>query len=156
MEQRAEKNNSSYEVVVKRTIRADRERVFDAWTKPEIMKQWMVGGPGTAKVDVDLRIGGAYSNVMSIDHGSGTKDYLHQGEYLEILRPERLVFTWNSPAVQNTTVTVELKTVENGTEVTITHQLGTDETHPSSLEGECTSHQQGWTFALEGLAKQFE
>ncbi len=106
-------------VVVKKVVHADRERVFDAWTKPEMMQHWFVGAKGTAKTNVDLRVGGTYSNEMLLsgcgDASPGdtgpVKSYMHDGEYLEIVRPERLVFTWNSPSVRNTKVTVELREV---------------------------------------------
>ena len=146
-------NNGSHTVTVKKIINADRETVFEAWTKPEIMQQWYVGAKGTAKVEVDFRVGGRYSNEMLLEGDCSSekapgrneiKSYLHYGEYLEIVRPERLVFMWNSPFVQNTTVTVELREVHSGTEVTITHELTSEE--------ECQAHTQGWTYALEGLS----
>jgi uncharacterized protein YndB with AHSA1/START domain len=144
-------------VVVKKVIKASQEAVFDAWTKPELMNKWYVGGPGTATVTVDLRVGGSYTNTMHITEGadkgcgattgctSPTADYLHTGKYLEIDRPKRLVFTWDSPHVTNSKVTVELKAVGNGTEVTITHELP-EERH-------CEGHRGGWTFALENLER---
>lgn len=152
MEKRRE-GNASDRVVVKKVVHASREQVFDAWTKPELMKAWYVGGKGTSKSTVDLRVGGKYTNEMFIENGgcsdgdagpSGEiKSYMHHGEYLEISKPSRLVFTWNSPSIQNTKVIVDLKEVESGTEVTITHELLPPE--------ECKSHHEGWTFALAGL-----
>ena len=145
-----EKNNVNPKVIVKKIVSADRERVFDAWTKPELMHHWYVGGPGKSNSTVDLKVGGRYTNEMLVEeatcsHGSpGIKSYMHSGEYLEIVRPERLVFTWNSPSVQNTKVTVELREVSTGTEVTLTHEL-------LSIK-DCEGHQKGWTFALEALS----
>jgi uncharacterized protein YndB with AHSA1/START domain len=146
--------NSLPQVIVKKVIHATRERVFDAWTKPELMNQWYVGGKGYARTAVDLRVGGKYINEMLVEGESsctasrksaaGSLDsYLHHGEYVEIERPSRLVFTWNSPAVQNTTVTVEFREVPDGTEVTITHTL-------PSVEN-CPGHTEGWTMALANL-----
>lgn len=149
-----EKNNLDVQVVVKKVINASRERVFDAWTKPELMAKWYCGGPGRSESAVDLRVGGEYTNNMFIvgestcltdrEPGENEECYKHSGEYLEIKRPEKLVFTWTSPSVQNTIVTVELKEVNQGTEITITHLLASAE----QSEG----HQKGWTFALETLA----
>jgi len=153
---------SNPKVIVKKIIHADPERVFEAWTKPELMNQWYVGGKGTASTKVDLRVGGSYTNTMHIEMDEHSckgcnsevgatapkgsiQSFLHEGTYLEITRPTRLVFTWNSPSVQNTVVTVDLRAVELGTEVTITHELQSQEA--------CESHQGGWTYALEGLAK---
>lgn len=144
-------SQSAPKVVVKRIVRADPERVFDAWTNPEIMNKWYVGGKGHSKSTVDLRIGGAFTNEMFVENSTcnatteGTlKSYMHQGEYLEIDRPNRLVFTWNSPSVQNTKVRIDLRKVDGGTEVTITHEL-------QSPNG-CKGHEEGWTFALGNLA----
>lgn len=141
-------------VVVKKVISASKEKLFDAWTRPEVMNQWYCGAKGTSKATVDLRVGGKYTNEMFSDASSCTpgneakkipeEGYMHTGEYLEISRPDRLVFTWNSPSVQNTVVTVDLKEVENGTEVTITHELPTQEL--------CKGHTEGWTYALSTLS----
>jgi uncharacterized protein YndB with AHSA1/START domain len=150
-------DKSGSKVVVRRVVRASRERVFDAWTKPELMQHWYVGAKGTSRSTVDLRIGGAYSNEMLLEgqcadsEGGnvntvphGIRSYLHHGTYLEIVRPERLVFTWNSPAAKDSRVTVELRAVDNGTEVTITHEL--------LASDQLDSHHEGWSFALAGLA----
>ena len=147
-----EQNRLDAKVVVKKVIRADRERVFDAWTNPEVMAHWYIGAPeGRAEATVDLKVGGKFTNDMHIqgkstclpDQSAAVKCYPHHGEYLEIKRPERLVFSWNSLAVQNSVVTVELRAVDNGTEVTITHAL-------PSIE-QCAGHEQGWTHALTNL-----
>ena len=151
------KNESISKVIVKKVISASQEDVFDAWTKPEIMNKWYVGGPGRAECVSDLKVGGKYTNNMLIGGEStcdaegkptadvNIKSYLHSGEYLEIKRPEKLVFTWNSPSVQNTRVTIDIQKVSNGTEVTITHELLPE----SQIQG----HTGGWTFALDNLAK---
>jgi uncharacterized protein YndB with AHSA1/START domain len=151
-------NNTEATVIVKKVIRASRERIFEAWTKPEIMNQWYVGGEGCARTAVDLRVGGKYINEMLISGEAtcessqakteGSQSYLHHGEYLKIEYPSKLMFTWNSPSVQGTTVTVDLREVRDGTEVTITHQLHKVES--------CEGHQEGWTFALNKLATTTE
>lgn len=150
-------NNTPSKVVVKKVISAGRQQVFEAWTNPELMKHWFTGGKGTAKATVDLKVGGKYTNEMLMEEkgtcekeGKATdqiniKSYMHSGEYLEIKAPECLVFTWNSPSVQNTKVTVELKEAGTGTEVTITHELHSEE--------DCKGHNQGWNNALENLAQ---
>ena len=69
---------------------------------------------------------------------------MHEGEYLEINRPERLIFTWNSPSVKNTRVTVDFKSLGSQTEVTITHEL--------LPQSEVNGHTEGWTYALGQLA----
>ncbi len=143
-------------VVVKKFVHADCERVFDAWTKPELMQQWMIPGDGTAKTSNDFRVGGSYSHEMIKQQAAsdcvggtacadGTFSYMHEGIYEEINRPHRLVFTWNSPAVQNTRVTVELKAQDGGTAVTVTHEL-------IDSDEQRQSHTSGWEGCLENLA----
>jgi uncharacterized protein YndB with AHSA1/START domain len=148
------KSTSRPKVVVRKIVHADRETVFEALTKPELMNKWFVGGKGRAIVAADVRVGGSYTNEMLIethgtcsaskDGGGGPGSYKHEGKYLEVTPPERLSFTWNSPYVQNTTVVIELKSVDTGTEVVLTHELNSEE--------ECEGHRGGWTFALDGLA----
>lgn len=137
------------EVIIKRIIKASREEVFSAWVDPEMMSKWMVGGPGYAVVKNDPRVGGSYTNDMFISVGEDSQQsesrlYRHTGEYLEISPPERLVFSWNSPSVSNTEVSVVFREVGEGTEVTICHRL--------LEEADIPSHQEGWGHALGQLA----
>ena len=85
------------------------------------------------------------SGVSGCSGGISEGDVLpHYGEYLEIRPPEKLVFTWNSPAVQNTRVTVELTDRGDSTELWLTHEL-------LETEANRTSHTEGWTYCLEQL-----
>lgn len=81
------------EIVMTRVFDAPRRLVFDAWTKPELVKRWMLGPPGwTMPVcEIDLRVGGRYRFVWRRD-SDGT-DMGMGGVYREIVRPERLVTT---------------------------------------------------------------
>jgi uncharacterized protein YndB with AHSA1/START domain len=81
------------EVVVVRAFNAPATLVFDAWTKPELIRRWLLGPEGwTMPVcEVDLRVGGRYRYVWSrasqgITMGMG-------GVYREIAAPQRLVAT---------------------------------------------------------------
>jgi uncharacterized protein YndB with AHSA1/START domain len=80
------------EIVMTRVFDAPRTLVFDAFTKPELVKQWLLGPPGWSMpvCEIDLRVGGAYRFVW---HGpDGTKMGMG-GVYREIAAPERLVAT---------------------------------------------------------------
>lgn len=130
-------------IVVKRSIPATVDELFDAWLDPDSLAQWM--HPGTtnrATVSVDARVGGAYEVVMNYD--SGPKR--HYGEYRVIERNKKLVFTWYSDATHHTEtlVTVEFHAVSDSTEVVLTHERMPD--HEAGLK-----HTQGWTMALEQL-----
>ena len=63
---------TDWEVVVTRSFEAPRERVFDAWTKPELLSRWLLGPPGwTMPVcEIDLRPGGAWHFAWSSSEGS--------------------------------------------------------------------------------------
>ena len=80
-------------VLITRTLNARRELVFDAHTKAELVKRWMLGPDGwTMPVcEIDLRVGGKYRYVWrreATGHEMGMG-----GEYREIERPEKLAAT---------------------------------------------------------------
>ncbi|MEA2707544.1 MAG: hypothetical protein QOF78_145, partial [Phycisphaerales bacterium] len=81
------------ELVMTRTFDAPRKMVFDAFTKPELLKRWLLGPPGWSMpvCDVDLRVGGAYRYVWRKD-SDGTEMGMG-GVYREIIAPERVVAT---------------------------------------------------------------
>jgi uncharacterized protein YndB with AHSA1/START domain len=87
-----QKSSSDREIVMTRTFNAPRHLVFDAWTKPELLKRWFGTPPGwTMPVcEVDLRPGGTYRYVM---RGPDGEEVVMRGEYREVVRPERLVTT---------------------------------------------------------------
>jgi uncharacterized protein YndB with AHSA1/START domain len=78
---------------LERTFAATAEEVFDAWTNPVVLERWWAAAPewSSPGCDVDLRVGGRYTLRMLGDDGE-----LHvvAGEYREVTRPRRLVFTW--------------------------------------------------------------
>ncbi|MGC4050124.1 MAG: SRPBCC domain-containing protein [Paludibaculum sp.] len=82
---------SDREVVLTRAFRAPRTLVFDASTKPELLKRWLVAPGRTMEVcDVDLRPGGSYRYVW---RGPGRKDVGMYGVYREVTPPEGFVRT---------------------------------------------------------------
>jgi uncharacterized protein YndB with AHSA1/START domain len=65
--------------------------LFDAWTKPEHLRQWWgCEGSCITQCAIDLRIGGSWSLVMQMKDGS---NHPFHGTYREIVRPRRLVYT---------------------------------------------------------------
>jgi uncharacterized protein YndB with AHSA1/START domain len=133
---------ASAAVVVRRTIAASAEDIFDAWLDPEALAAWM--RPGTIRstvAKVEPRVGGRYEIVMQGEEGA----IPHSGEYRVIDRPKRLVFTWHSPYAgpAETLVTVDFLRAAKGTEVVVTHE---------QLPAEArASHSRGWTSGLEHL-----
>jgi len=83
---------SEREIVMSRVFDAPRNLVFDAWTKPELVKQWLTGPEGWTMVicEIDLKVGGKYRYVMSNTDGM---DMGWGGVYREIVPPERFVNT---------------------------------------------------------------
>jgi uncharacterized protein YndB with AHSA1/START domain len=101
---------SDREVVVSRTFDAPARIVFEAWTTPELMKQWWVPksfGMQLLSCEQDVRVGGTYRLVFR--HGeSGSMAFF--GKYLEVVPPSRLVWTNEESADGSvTTLTLEEK-----------------------------------------------
>ena len=83
---------SEREIAITRAFSAPRERVFDAYTRPELLVRWLGAFRDWtfAVCEVDLRVGGSYRFVW---RGAGGKEMGMGGVYREIVRPERLVVT---------------------------------------------------------------
>jgi uncharacterized protein YndB with AHSA1/START domain len=81
------------EIVMTRDFDAPRQLVFDAWTKPELVRRWLLGPEGwTMPVcEIDLRVGGAYRYVWR--HLQNGTEMGMGGIFREIAAPERLVAT---------------------------------------------------------------
>ncbi len=81
------------EIVVTRVFDAPRGLVFDAYTKPELVKRWLLGPDGWSMpvCEIDLRAGGKYRYVWRQD--SDGKEMGMGGVYREVVRPERVVAT---------------------------------------------------------------
>ena len=79
------------ELVLTRLINAPREKVYRAWTDPELLKQWFAPKPYTTPiVEIDVRPGGSAYFVM---RGPDGKDLPNRGVYLEVVPNEKLVLT---------------------------------------------------------------
>ena len=81
------------EIVMTRVLDAPRKLVFDAFTRPELVKRWLLGPPGWSMpvCEIDLRVGGKYRYVWRND-SDGTEMGMG-GAYRDIVVPERLVTT---------------------------------------------------------------
>jgi uncharacterized protein YndB with AHSA1/START domain len=133
---------ASAAVVVRRTIAASPEDLFDAFLEPEALATWMRPGAIQSTVaKVEPRVGGAYEITMQGQSGP----LLHTGVYRLIDRPKRLVFTWHSPGTEQkeTLVTVDFVRLDKRTEVVVTHEQLPESAMPS--------HRNGWTSGLEHL-----
>ncbi|MCI0403922.1 MAG: SRPBCC domain-containing protein, partial [Acidobacteria bacterium] len=81
------------EIVMTRVFDAPPRLVFDAHTKPELVKRWLLGPPGWSMLvcEIDLRVDGKYRYVWRRD--SDGKEMACGGVFREIARPERIVHT---------------------------------------------------------------
>ena len=132
-------------VRVSRRFDAAPEQVFDAWLDPARAGRWLFAAPAgeMVRVEIDARVGGRF---LFADRRDG-EDVEHVGEYLEIDRPRRLVFTFAVPKYSPvvTRVTVEIApSADGGCVLTLTHE-GVLPDYASRTEG-------GWTMILDGLA----
>ncbi len=79
------------DLVLTRLIDAPREKLFRAWTEPELIKQWFAPLPYTTPhAEVDLRTGGASLIVM---RGPDGVEFPNHGVYLEVVENEKIVVT---------------------------------------------------------------
>lgn len=109
---------------LERTFAASPERVFAAWTAPEVLRRWFAPGPGftSTEVEVDLRVGGRYRLTVSGPDGAHSV----VGEYLQVEPPSRLSYTWawegedGRGTAATTVVTVQFRPVGEGTTVVLT------------------------------------
>jgi uncharacterized protein YndB with AHSA1/START domain len=133
-------------LVVRKTIRATPERLFQAWTEPAQLRQWW-GPEGVACVDpeVDLRVGGRYRIGNRLPDG---KVLWIVGEFEVIEPPHRLTYTWQLEGMSNASerVTVRFEPRGEATEVIVTHERIPNETLRDQ-------HQAGWVGCLDGLAE---
>jgi uncharacterized protein YndB with AHSA1/START domain len=134
-------------VNLNKIIHAPIEKVFDAWLNPKMLSKFMRGMPDMPESDVetDAREGGNFTIIM---HYRGEK-IPHTGKYLEISRPDKLVFTWASQysVVDNSTVTLKFTKVDdNRTNISLSHVKFIDEEMRSA-------HEEGWGNILDKLSE---
>src|SRR4051812_1882459 len=107
-----------------RVLRATPERVYRAFLDPDAMSKWLPPNGFTGKVHhMDAKVGGTYK--MSFTNFTSGNSHSFGGEYLELVPNERLRWTdrlddANLPGVM--TVTVSLRKVSVGTELTIVQE----------------------------------
>ena len=103
---------SERELVITRTFNGPARIVFEAWTKPELLKRWWASksfGVTLLSCEADVRVGGKYRFVFG--HAAAPQPMEFFGKYLEVTPHSRLVWTNEEGAEggQVTTVTFEEK-----------------------------------------------
>jgi uncharacterized protein YndB with AHSA1/START domain len=85
-------NKTGHTLLMTRTFAAPRELVFRAWTTAEMVKNWWGCNEFPAShVEMDARPGGIWRGCLRSDNGG---EIWLGGKFVEIVRPERLVFTF--------------------------------------------------------------
>ncbi len=134
-----------FSVTVTHRFQQPAERVFDAWLDADVTRRWLFATPAGAIVEcqIEPRVGGRFRIV---DRRDG-EDVAHVGEYLEIERPHRLVFSFGVPKYSNllSRVTIDIASAAGGCELTLTNAAVPQE----YVEGT----RQGWTALLASLEK---
>ena len=113
---------SERELVITRTFNAPARIVFEAWTKPELFKQWWIPKSSVASLlscEMDVRVGGGYR--LEFGHPESSKPMAFFGRYIEVTPYSRL--TWTNEESDDgavTTVTFEEKA---GKTLLVFHEL---------------------------------
>ena len=136
-------------LTLRRAFDAPRARVYDAWTKPDVLKEWF--GPAgftIPSIAMNLVVGGAYTITMRAPDG---EDDVVRGEFKAIRPPEHLSYTWlwdEMPPDPQVNTLVSIDFIERGsqTEILLTHEGF------ASAESR-DRHQAGWLGTFESLEK---
>lgn len=135
-------SDPSATLVLRRTFTASRERVFRAWITPRVLEQWLrPRGMSMTVRSLDARVGGTF--CFDLEDGGSIS-----GTYLQIIPPEKLVFTWSGETIQGwkTIVTVDFLDQGAVTEVVLTHEGLSDPRRRALAEG-------GWPSLFDALAE---
>jgi len=139
------------EVRLTRLVFAPRQRVFDAWVKPELRKKWWRSRPSQrcTVCEIDGRPGGKYRLNMVTDESEA----FMVGEFVEFVPPERLTFTWAQATPEgngpSSLVSIDFVALDDDTtELTLVHeQLESEES--------VRQHELGWIGCLTQLGQNF-
>lgn len=142
--------SSEQDLVITRLFAAPRDLVYAAWTEPEHLEKWQNAPQGLSVIveTSDIRTGGSFRICMRSPEGQ--ENWL-QGKYLEVVAPERLVFThaWINAQGQpgpETLVTITFSERDGKTEITL-RQTGF-----KSVEAR-EGHSYGWISTFDRLAE---
>lgn len=112
---------SERELVVTRTFNGPARIVFEAWTKPELMKLWWApksSGVPMLSCEMDVRVGGGYRLEFGHDAANSMAFF---GKYIEVTPPSRLV--WTNDEGEDATVSTVTFEEKEGRTLLVLHEL---------------------------------
>ncbi len=136
-------------LVIRRILNAPPQRVYEAWTNPQLAQQFLCpGDTRIAEISLDVRAGGAYRIVMQKPDGELLPV---RGVYQEVLPGKRLPMTWrweeDEPEDEyDTLLSIDFAPHGNGTELTLTHER-------FAREESRNNHEHGWNLILDNMEK---
>jgi len=142
-------DEKSARVVVTHQYAASPERVFDAFLDVKTARRFLFATATGEMItaEIDARIGGRFTLT---ERRPDMGDVRHIGEYLEIDRPRRLVFTFGVPQLdpRMTTVTIEIRPCDTGCELSLTND--------GVPIGYARANEQGWSRILCGILPAYD
>lgn len=138
----------SIKLEIRRTFSASQEKVFQAFTEPNIIKQWFGPGPMTnQQAELEQKVGGLYTFAATNPEG---EVYTVKGTIKEYKPYEKLAYTWKwtSPGAIETMVTFTFIDKGSETEVYLLHE--NFETEESK-----SHHNAGWDGCFDKLNNFF-
>jgi uncharacterized protein YndB with AHSA1/START domain len=137
-------------ITITRVFDAPRDRVWQEWTEPEPFADWF-GGPESevplSTVSMDVRAGGTWRLTMFV--GLERRAIYWKGEYLEVVEPERLVFTVSDqPGEAYELVTVVFTELADGRTEMLFRQQGQMSAEQYERTGE------GWSSFFDHIAQR--
>jgi uncharacterized protein YndB with AHSA1/START domain len=144
-------NSTALKIV--RRFDARPEQVFDAWLAPEVSCRWLfTSSGGRVAHEIHAQVGGAW---LMTNRQNG-QNYTACGQYLEIARPHRLVFTFAMPHLSPNSdrISVELSPDGQGCIQTFTQEgAGIAQQLKDKPALEASSLEQGWAKMFDSLEK---
>jgi uncharacterized protein YndB with AHSA1/START domain len=137
-------------LVIKREFQASPERIYEAWTNPEILQRWWgPEGVDIPDVTLDVREGGNWTTTMKSDRFG---ERIVRGKYVTLEPPTRLVFTWgwvdNGKRGHETEVEILLIKADAKTTMILTQKV-------FPAVGDRDSHGFGWNSSFDKMEELF-
>src|ERR1700743_322187 len=145
--------SSDNDLVITRTFNAPRNLVYAAWTEPEHLEKWQNAPQGLSVIveTSDIRTGGSFRICMRSADGA---EHRLQGDYREVIAPEKLVFThaWvNAEGQPGPQTLVTITFAEHGEQTELTLR----QTGFKSAEAR-EGHRGGWISTFDRLTEYLE